>query len=363
MGEFGDKFRKAREKKELSLDDVSNVTKISARMLRAIEEEHFDDLPGGVFNKGFIRAYAKHLGLDAEEAVSDYLISLRQAQIDAQEVWEPQSPGAVRAGANGGNAPKEVTKPAIKDSLVRSPAPVEVEELPDLQLPRAEHVRGAPKEYLNDRPGGTPWRIVVAGALVLGLGIFLWVRHSSHARTAFTSTPNVASGSLAQPLQSGPVSSASMQNTTSPPPPTPKPTAPPAAVQEPVKSSPTAELASPSAPASDSHDVSLKNSIKAASKGSAKSAPSLSLEIRATENSWVSAFADGQLVTQETLIAPAHTAVRASREISIRIGNAAGVTFVLNGKEIPIQGAEGEVKNFIFDSSGMHDSAPTGAIP
>ena len=89
MGDFGDKFRNAREKKELSLDDVSNVTKISARMLRAIEQEHFDDLPGGVFNKGFIRAYAKHLGLDAEEAVSDYLTTLRQAQIDAQEVWEP----------------------------------------------------------------------------------------------------------------------------------------------------------------------------------------------------------------------------------------------------------------------------------
>src|SRR5206468_3300329 len=80
MGEFGEKFRQAREKKELSLDDVSNVTKISARMLKAIEKEDFEQLPGGVFNKGFIRAYAKHLGLDAEEAITDYLSSLRQAQ-------------------------------------------------------------------------------------------------------------------------------------------------------------------------------------------------------------------------------------------------------------------------------------------
>ena len=44
VGEFGDKFRKAREKKDISLDDVSNVTKIGSRMLRAIEEEHFDQL-------------------------------------------------------------------------------------------------------------------------------------------------------------------------------------------------------------------------------------------------------------------------------------------------------------------------------
>src|SRR5215467_7858226 len=86
MGHFGDKFRKAREKKELSLDDVSNVTKISSRMLQAIEEEHFDQLPGGVFNKGFIRAYAKHLGLNDEEAVTDYLHCLREAQIGANSV-------------------------------------------------------------------------------------------------------------------------------------------------------------------------------------------------------------------------------------------------------------------------------------
>src|SRR6202044_4153108 len=73
VGEFGDKFRKAREKKDISLDDVSNVTKIGSRMLRAIEEEHFDQLPGGVFNKGFIRAYARCLGMDEDQAVADYL--------------------------------------------------------------------------------------------------------------------------------------------------------------------------------------------------------------------------------------------------------------------------------------------------
>ena len=361
MGEFGDKFRKAREKKELSLDDVSNVTKIGSRMLRAIEEEHFDDLPGGVFNKGFIRAYAKHLGLDAEEAVSDYLVSLRQAQIDAQEVWEPQPPAAAHAGANGGDA-----KPAVKSSTLRTPAPVELEELPDLQLPRAEHVRGAPKEFLNDRPTGTPWRIVLAAALVVGLGIFLWLRHSSRTRIASTSTASAASRALPQPVQAVPVPSAKAQNTASAAQAasTPTPVARQAPAQAPAKSSPTPEPPPSPAPASaDSHDVSVKNLAKPASKAAEKSAPSLSLEIRATENSWISAFADGQLVTQETLIAPAHTSVRASREISVRIGNAAGVTFVLNGKEISVDGAEGEVRNFVFDSSGMHISAPTGAIP
>src|SRR5579864_5434553 len=141
MGEFGDKFRKAREKKELSLDEVSNVTKIGSRMLQAIEQEHFDQLPGGVFNKGFIRAYAKHLGLDPEEAVTDYLATLRQAQIDAHEVWEPQPAAPVRLGTKT-KAPTVEPKTETK-----SAAPVQVEELPELHLPRLEDVHPPKKEF------------------------------------------------------------------------------------------------------------------------------------------------------------------------------------------------------------------------
>jgi cytoskeleton protein RodZ len=77
------------------------------------------------------------------------------------------------------------------------------------------------------------------------------------------------------------------------------------------------------------------------------------LVIRATETSWISVLADGQTVSQETLIAPAHASVRATREIVARIGNAAGVTFLWNGQEIPADGAEAEVKTFVFDSNGM----------
>ena len=143
MGDFGNKFRKAREKKELSLDDVSNVTKISSRMLQAIEEERFDLLPGGVFNKGFIRAYAKHLGLNDEEAVTDYLASLRQAQIDAHEVWQPERPASSRvASPSQRRAVAESQFPPPK-----APAPVVVEELPDLQLPRSEDIRPPQKEF------------------------------------------------------------------------------------------------------------------------------------------------------------------------------------------------------------------------
>ena len=83
----------------------------------------------------------------------------------------------------------------------------------------------------------------------------------------------------------------------------------------------------------------------------------MTLVIRATENSWISVVADGQLVSQETLIAPANTTVRATREITVKVGNAAGVTFLWNKQEVPAQGAESEVKTLVFDASGMREAS------
>ena len=89
----------------------------------------------------------------------------------------------------------------------------------------------------------------------------------------------------------------------------------------------------------------------------------IALVIRASENSWISVSADGQSSSQETLIAPARTSVRANRQIVVKVGNAAGVTFQLNGKEIPAQGEEGEMKSFVFDDQGMRVTAAPTAPP
>jgi hypothetical protein len=80
----------------------------------------------------------------------------------------------------------------------------------------------------------------------------------------------------------------------------------------------------------------------------------LTLLIRAEKTTWISLTVDGKPITHETLIAPAHTSVRATREIVVRAGNAAGISFLLNGKEIPAQGSDGEVKTYVFDAAGVH---------
>ncbi len=75
MGQFGDKLRRERELRGITLDEVAIATKIGTRNLRALEEEKFDQLPGGIFNKGFVKAYARYVGIDEEQAVGDYMVA------------------------------------------------------------------------------------------------------------------------------------------------------------------------------------------------------------------------------------------------------------------------------------------------
>src|SRR5205807_8344371 len=84
MGVFGDRLRREREMRGVTLEEISESTKISKRSLQAMEEEDFDLLPGGIFNKGFVRAYARFLGIDEEQAVADFLAvsNEQQSQVD-----------------------------------------------------------------------------------------------------------------------------------------------------------------------------------------------------------------------------------------------------------------------------------------
>lgn len=69
---LGEKLRLAREARGITISEVSAQTRIASRYLEAIEENNYKPLPGGVFNKGFIKAYAKYVGVDENEALSDY---------------------------------------------------------------------------------------------------------------------------------------------------------------------------------------------------------------------------------------------------------------------------------------------------
>ncbi|HET9228574.1 MAG TPA: helix-turn-helix transcriptional regulator, partial [Thermoanaerobaculia bacterium] len=70
---FGDWLRRQREMREISLRDIADRTKISLRYLEAMEDNRFDLLPAPIFAKGFLREYARYVGLSPDEVVNHYL--------------------------------------------------------------------------------------------------------------------------------------------------------------------------------------------------------------------------------------------------------------------------------------------------
>lgn len=70
---FGEDLRRERLIREVPLEEISAATKISMRLLTALEASDVSKLPAPVFTRGFIRAYSRQLGLDAEEMVNAYL--------------------------------------------------------------------------------------------------------------------------------------------------------------------------------------------------------------------------------------------------------------------------------------------------
>ena len=72
LEEFGRYLTRERELRGIALKQVAEVTRISEEYLRALEEGHPDRLPGQVFIVGYVRAYAKCIGLSPDEAVLRY---------------------------------------------------------------------------------------------------------------------------------------------------------------------------------------------------------------------------------------------------------------------------------------------------
>ncbi|HUU12660.1 MAG TPA: RodZ domain-containing protein [Terriglobia bacterium] len=83
MATFGENLRREREMRGVSLEEISAATKISSRFLAALENEEFAKLPGGIFTRGFIRAYAKYLGLDEDHVMAEYqLVASPGSELD-----------------------------------------------------------------------------------------------------------------------------------------------------------------------------------------------------------------------------------------------------------------------------------------
>ncbi|MFQ5776843.1 MAG: helix-turn-helix domain-containing protein [Terriglobia bacterium] len=100
MGTFGENLRRERELRGITLPELASATKINLRTLRALEQDQFDQLPGGVFNRGFVRAVARYMNLDEHFWVGEFV----QAAHEEPEVLARYAPpGSIlaRSGRRG----------------------------------------------------------------------------------------------------------------------------------------------------------------------------------------------------------------------------------------------------------------------
>jgi cytoskeleton protein RodZ len=95
---FGVHLRREREMRGVTLEEISSATRIGTRFLDALETEHWDRLPGGVFNRGFVRTTAQFLGLDPEAMLAEYTLATTDparpaapVMIHSQSSWTPRT--------------------------------------------------------------------------------------------------------------------------------------------------------------------------------------------------------------------------------------------------------------------------------
>ncbi|MGO9075367.1 MAG: helix-turn-helix domain-containing protein [Terriglobales bacterium] len=304
MPSFGEKLKLEREKRKITLEQISVSTKIGTRMLQALEEDKFGQLPGGIFNKGFVRAYSRCVGLDEDQTVAEYLEA-------------------------SGDAPSVSAELAAHEDAAHEDGARENAE----RVSRLEAIADAPARQL-------PWGLFAALLLVVALALSLWTRHQrEQARQSLHPAPTTAAQLPAAPV-SGKVSgevSGEDRGAGSP------------TSGSPTTASPTGESAPSVAPETP------QNSSAAAP---AATPGEFTIVIQAREDSWIEITADGKTVPSELLAAGSERAIRGRKQVIVKAGNAAGVDFRFNGKKVETRGDYGEVKTVTFGPGGMLPNAP-----
>jgi cytoskeletal protein RodZ len=321
---FGEKLKQEREKRQITLEQISISTKIGTRMLQALEEDKFNQLPGGIFNKGFVRAYSRVVGLDEDQTVAEYL----QAS---------------------GDAPPVRTELVGHETEGRENEARESNTSNNTSNNNEEKVRRL-EASADDSARPLPWGWFAAVLLVVALALSFWshrererARESVAPTSTTTATPEVANGG------SSGVASGSMNNGG-----TGSATATSPANGSPETALPTVKSA-PSVAPKTSQD--LPPAVAAAAPGE------FTLVIQAREESWMSINADGKSIPSELLLAGSERTVRGRKEIVVRAGNAGAVDFLLNGKKLDTGGDYGEVKTLTFGPGGILPNATAPSTP
>jgi cytoskeleton protein RodZ len=309
---FGEKLKLEREKRKITLEQISTSTKIGTRLLQAMEDDKFDQLPGGIFNKGFVRAYARFVGLDEDQTVADYMEA-------------------------SGDAPPVSTE-------IATPIDEEREHVENIR--RLEATSDTPTREL-------PWGLFAAVLLVVALTLSLWSRHQrEHAKQSVrpapaTVTTPAPSDQMTGAGTSGVPSETPVEDTGAGSPSAASP------VREPAPSTPASPSSTKTLPATPPkpQSAALQERVPAATPGQ------FTVVVEVRKESWVSITADGKTLVSQVLAPGSAQTVRGRKEIIVKTGNAAGVGFLFNGKKLDLGGESGQVKTVTFGPQGIAPNA------
>lgn len=338
MASFGDRLKKEREQRGITLDDISLTTKIGTRLLRALEEEKFEQLPGGIFNKGFVRAYARHVGLDEEQAVADYMTAAGATQ--------PQPP-----------QPEGTFPVAVTHERKAPPSP-------------DRRIRNTGESSRRDAAADIPWGILAIALLVVAILLASW---SYLHRPPESEKTRVAPVSESAPASSPAAADSSAHPATPPEKSEPAPQSQNPAPQN-TNTAPQNNTSAPATPIPTTEQMQSRRSpvspagLQSSVSGQASApAPGMfSVRLKGNDDSeecWVSVSADGQPAAEATLVAPYERVVQAKNEITVKAGNVGALDVFFNGKKLPSQGDYGIVKTLVFRPDGLQPSVPKTPAP
>lgn len=92
MDSVGQYLRQQREAKAMSIEEVARATRVPMSSVERLESDQFDELPGEVFVRGFMKSYARAVGLDSDDVLARYTASRRVAWVTPLPISSPTRP-------------------------------------------------------------------------------------------------------------------------------------------------------------------------------------------------------------------------------------------------------------------------------
>ena len=319
MSAFGEDLRREREMRGVSLEEISFATKISLRLLEAIEREDFSKLPGGIFSRSFIRTYARYLGLDEDRVVAEF-------QLAAQ----PQTDFDLHRMAAGNS---RFGRPGERTTLIAT--------------------------------------VVAVVLLATGYLLFRYSRRASEVPAPPPPAPMVKSTPATPPPTPAPTTPApgTSADATAALGVTPGPggqVTPPVAVGTTLAPGTTTTPGTPMTPGTTPKGPVAGLSPKAPSNPLTASGQNvrpyanadLVLQVAATERAWVEVDADEKTVFQRVLNPDEVQTLHAQKSFYVTTGNAQAVILTLNGETLKPLGRRGEVKKVHLTREDLKNTTP-----